>query len=51
MAQITASHLGRWMAQIGFVVMRKPPAQLPPSNAAAYAERAREKAEQERGGE
>ena len=28
LAQITASHLVRWLAQSGFVVMRQPPAEV-----------------------
>ena len=49
MAQITASHLVRWLAQSGFVVLRKPPTEV--TGDCPYAKSAVEAMKQSRGGE
>ncbi len=49
MAQITASHLVRWLAQSGFVVMRQPPAEV--TGDCPYAKSARQAMEDSRGSE
>ena len=41
MAQITASHLVRWLEQSGFVVLKKPSAELPLADDRAYGNSAR----------
>ncbi len=49
MAQITASHLMRWLEQSGFVVLKKPPAVV--TGDCPYAKSAREAMAGSRGGE